>query len=746
MPLHLNRTLLAVCMLAAVVLPSAAHGQSVILPAPRLLTTMPMGGQRGTSVEVVVTGDNIEQAESLVFSHPGITAEPKQGADGLPVANTFVVTIADECPLGVHDARVMARLGISSARGFTVGALPETAPAGKCTTVETAKPIELDAIVNDVLVDRSVNHYRFDARAGEPLIVDCATGGIDSKIKPVLIVADSRGNDLVVERRGGAISFTPERDGAYLIKVHDLTYKGGAPYFFRLAVQTAASEETPDRLPSTEIVSAFSWPPVGLPSEPATSEVEPNNHGADVQQITLPCDIGGTFYPAADVDTYEFSAKAGDVWWVEVASERIGAATDATVVVQKVNRDGDKEALVDVVELTDIASPVKRSSNGYSYDGPPYNAGSTDVLGRVEIKEDGRYRLQVSDLFGGTRNDPNSIYRLIVREAEPDFAVVAWALHMGLRNGDRNALSKPLALRGGATIPLEVVAVRRDGFDGPIELAMENLPEGVTATGLTIGPGQTRGFMLVTAAIDAPRGLTTARFTGKAVINEAEVVRKCHVASMKWPVTNARNEIPAPRLLASLPVSVGGAEQSGLSIHNAENKTLEAVEGETLNVPLKLTRRGEYSGKILSASTFGYGFEKNAKFDIDISKETAEAKLDLAKLKVKPGDYTIAFYGGAVQKYQDNLDAVDSAKQAIALKEAELKSLEALTAEATDAASAEETSKVEAKKKTLQNELTAAQKRLTAAERRSKPKDIVDIYVSSPIRIRVNAKAAEEAK
>ncbi len=118
------------------------------------------------------------------------------------------------------------------------------------------------------------------------------------------------------------------------------------------------------------------------------------------------------------------------------------------------------------MELSDIPSPVKLSSNGYAYDGPPYNAGSSDILGKLVIKEDGLYRLQLSDLFGGTRSEPGNVYRLIVRKAAPDFALVAWALHMELRNGDRNALSKPISLRGGATMALEVVAFRRDGFDG----------------------------------------------------------------------------------------------------------------------------------------------------------------------------------------------------------------------------------------------------------------------------------------
>ena len=78
---------------------------------------------------------------------------------------------------------------------------------------------------------------------------------------------------------------------------------------------------------------------------------------------------------------------------------------------------------------------------------------------------------------------------LWVGNPAPDFALAAWALHMTLRNGDRAALSKPVTLRGGATVALEVVVVRKDGFDGEIELAMENLPEGVSACGLKIPAG-----------------------------------------------------------------------------------------------------------------------------------------------------------------------------------------------------------------------------------------------------------------
>ena len=457
----------------------------------------------------------------------------------------------------------MTRLGISSARVFAVGTLNEVMPAKPNRTLATAQELPLNSVCNGVTADRAVDFHTFTAKKGQRLIVDCATRGIDSKLNATVIIADAAGRDLVVERRGGVLDFSVPQDGKYVIKVHELTFKGGPAYYYRLGLWEQAAGTAIVRQPGTKTVNSFSWPPVGLSEKAALQEAEPNNDGAHAQRITLPCDISGRFYPAADVDFFEFEAKKGEEWWIEVASERLGLPTDPAITVQHVGKDGK---LTDVLELSDIPSPVKVSSNGYAYDGPPYNAGTADALGKLAIKEDGLYRLQITDLFGGTRSEPGHVYRLVIRKASPDYALVAWALHMELRNGDRNAVSKPMSLRGGATMALEVVAVRRDGFDGEIELAMEGLPKGVTAHGLKIPAGQSRGMMLITAAADAPRGYANATFVGRSTIAGQPVTRPCRLASFSWPIPDSWGEIPSPRLLADVPVSVSGIERAALTI------------------------------------------------------------------------------------------------------------------------------------------------------------------------------------
>lgn len=729
---------------------SVAVAQSVCLPAPRLLTTMPMGGKAGTQVEVTISGEHLDDANELSFSDRHITAARKLNAAGQPEPNKYVVSIAADCPVGVYEARVMTRLGMSSSRVFSVGALAEVMETKPNTKLEEAIDLPMNSVCNGVISDRSVDYWSFEAKKGQRVIVDCATRGIDSKLDATVIIADSAGRDLLVERRGGALDFTVPSDGKYVIKVHELTFKGGQAYYYRLGLWEQPVGTPIVRQPTTKTVNSFSWPPAGISEKAVLAEAEPNNDGPRAQKISLPCDIAGSFFPAADVDVFEFEAKKGEEWWIEVGSERFGLPTDPAVLVQHVAKTPDGEKLTDVAEFSDIPSPVKVSSNGYAYDGPPYNAGTADVLGKLVIKEDGLHRLQLTDLFGGTRTDARNIYRLVVRKAAPDFALVAWALHMELRNGDRAALSKPLALRGGATMALEVIAMRRDGFDGDIELAMEGLPEGVTAHGLKIPPGQSRGLMLVTAHQNAPRAITSASFFGRAQINGATVTRPCALASMAWPIPDAWGEFPAPRLLADVPVSVSGLDFAPLTLSPPAGGMIEGNVGDKLTIPLLLTRRSEFSGATMNLRTMGAGFERVPAFDVKFADEKTDAVIDLAALKTQPGDYLIAFYGGAVAKYRHNPEAVAAAEEVRKKAMQEVTTLEAESKKLIEEAKAAPADKKETADKAVADvttrlkaataSLATADAQLKNATATAQPRDIVDIVVSEPITIRVKDK------
>jgi hypothetical protein len=280
--------------------------QSVGLPAPRLLTTMPMGGKVGTQVEIAITGEHLDEAGDLLFSDPRIKAIPKKDAAGKTVADRYMVTISPDCPAGLYEARVMTRLGISSSRIFAVGTLTEVVPAKPNKTLATAQELPLNSVCNSTITDRSVDFFTFQAKKGMRLVVDCATRGIDSKLNATVIIADSAGRDLLVERRGGALDFAVPKDGTYVIKLHELTFKGGPAFYYRLGLWEQPAGTPIVRQASTKPVNSYSWPPIGLSAQAKLAEVEPNNDGAHAQRIALPCDISGRFFPAADVDVFVF--------------------------------------------------------------------------------------------------------------------------------------------------------------------------------------------------------------------------------------------------------------------------------------------------------------------------------------------------------------------------------------------------------------------------------------------------------
>lgn len=726
--------------------------QSVGLPAPRLLTTMPMGGMAGSEFEVLIGGDYIDGAEALIFSDTRISAVRKPSESGLPRTEQFLVKIDRSCPVGIYEARVMSRLGLSSARAFSVGSLPEVVRTQPNTTPATAMELKVDSICNATVTARSVDHYVFEARRGQRIGVDCAAKGIDSRLAPVVIIADSAGNDLLVERRGGVLDFDVPADGRYMIKIHELTFQGGPTYFYRLVLRDIPKGTPIVRHSSTKPVNSFSWPPSGSAEVAAMQEKEPNGSAAQAQKIVLPCDIAGAFFPAADADYFEFEAKKGEEWWVEVASERFGLPTDPAIIVQHIAGNGASEAVTDVAEMNDIVSPVKVSSNGYAYDGPPYNAGSSDILAKLVIAQDGRHRLKLTDLFGGTRSDARNVYRLVIRKAQPDFAVVAWALHMELRNGDRSALSKPISLRRGATMALEVIAVRRDGFDGEIEPAMEGLPKGIRATGLKIPAGKSRGVMLLTADTDAAVAVANVKFVGRSTINGAKVERPCRMASMAWPIADAWGENPSPRLLADVPVSVCATEEAPLTLAANVQKPLEVRTADKLTIPLTLTRRGELSGGSVSLKILGVGFDQSPAIDVPLASDQASVVLDLAKLKPLPGDYRIALYGGVVTKYRYQAAVAvaeamrNEAARSVALLDGEAKKLNAVmkTAPAAKKAEMEKVCKVvETKQKIAVAALASAEENIKRATVAAEPKGIVDIVVSEPIAIRVQPAEAK---
>lgn len=128
---------------------------------------------------------------------------------------------------------------------------------------------------------------------------------------------------------------------------------------------------------------------------------------------------------------------------------------------------------------------------------------------RFEAPADGEYRVRLADVRG--QGGPDYAYRLTLRPPEPDFRLV-------LGNENPN-------LAAGAGVPVEVTAERLDDFAGPIDVALEGLPAGVSATAGQIEAGQFSAVLLLTADAEARSRTVPLRVVGRANLGGRSLVR-----------------------------------------------------------------------------------------------------------------------------------------------------------------------------------------------------------------------------
>jgi hypothetical protein len=266
------------------------------LPNPRLFTVMPSGGRTGTTVEVSVTGADLEEPQGLIFSNPAIKAgaflpspAPPPDPKKPPTAPTppspitrFMVTIPAGTPAGSYDVRLVNKWGVSNARAFEVGDLEEVLEKEPNNEIEQAQRVPLNATVNGAISSPTdVDFYVFHGKKGERVVVSCLASSIDSRLIAGVEMYDRAGRLLAANHhyRGTdslADCILPE-DGDYFVRIHEFGYTGGdAEHFYRLTISTA---------PWIDAI----WPPVIQPGSAATITVYGRN---------LP---GGRLDPAAVV-------------------------------------------------------------------------------------------------------------------------------------------------------------------------------------------------------------------------------------------------------------------------------------------------------------------------------------------------------------------------------------------------------------------------------------------------------------
>ncbi len=504
-----------------------------------------------------------------------------------------------------------------------VGAAPVILNAATNHTRETATALAVPSAVYGHTDAEQRDWFRFAAHHGQTIHFSCAAYALDSPVDPVLTISDAAGHTVARaddERdRDAQLAFIAPADGDYFVTVEDKLFTGSPTHIYRLCLSTEA-EVIPLNRPAgaAEITGGKE-----------VAESEPNDTAATAQAIELPADIRGTF----DIDWFSFRAEAGHALWLEVCADRESAECDPVLVIYKVTRDAaGAEVSKQVAELDDqpdLPTP------------PRWQLGSRDPAGRFVPDETATYRVRLFDRFAR-----HTSYRLVIHEATPDFAL--FVLPVSLANEDKKIFLWQPNLRRGGSASFPVAAVRR-GYDGEITLTAEGLPEGVTASGVVPAGAQT-GWLVFQAAADAKAWGGFPKITG----NGGGVSREVHGLTYRWSVESSDNQRLDSRLCR---VAVGVSEEpSPLAVAPAEQKIWEAAVGDSLEIPLKLSRAGQPKGEWQLAPVVLPGLAKFDAVKFDGAAAT-DLKLPLSFQKkdgnaFTPGIYTFFLRASGIVSYK----------------------------------------------------------------------------------------------
>ncbi|HXJ73032.1 MAG TPA: PPC domain-containing protein, partial [Candidatus Dormibacteraeota bacterium] len=233
-------------------------------PAPKLASISPEWIQRGTTRELVLSGENLGQVTEILFNgEPGLSATnvPAGPAPAKPTVTVessaggitraepaspkdekrlvLRVTATSEASLVPRELRVVGPGGVSNPLNLNVGQWAEVNRLDNNTSLADAQVVELPAVISGAISGAAqTNFYRFKAQKGQEFVFDVDAVRRGSALDSSLSVSDAQGKELGRSEDGVGLDsllfFTPPADGDYVLALSDFRYRGGATYSYRL--------------------------------------------------------------------------------------------------------------------------------------------------------------------------------------------------------------------------------------------------------------------------------------------------------------------------------------------------------------------------------------------------------------------------------------------------------------------------------------------------------------------------------
>lgn len=309
------------------------------------------------------------------------------------------------------------------------------------------------------------------------------------------------------------------------------------------------------------------------------------------QQVTVPCGINGRISKPSDIDCFTFEAKKGTKYSVEVIARRWGSKLDSNLQILD-HKTGRSVSQNDDLRLNRRTYP-------------------DSWIESWTASRDGKYTIEIRDLHLG--GGDAFVYYLKVTEAEPYFDVYL--------DTDKTQLTP------GTSAVILARVFRKNGFTGTVDLHVDGLPAGVTASCGRIQGGQTTdGCIVLTAAKNAAfsaanitvRGTATMGTAGGAARSLSAVAIPCQETYMPgggrshWHVNMHTVCVGAPNDIRSIKLNT-----YDIVLKPGESKrievTIERAPGFNKNITLDLQFR-HLSGVFSNPLPPGVGIDaKNSK-------------------------------------------------------------------------------------------------------------------------------------
>ncbi len=489
------------------VLMSAVTGGFAVADDPALSRLSPAGFQRGTDVELTLSGARLEDASKILFYEPGVELLSLTPSDDNNVVAKL--KIAADCPPGLKSLRLATRTGISNLRYFGVSALPQVAEVEPNSDFETPQVVAMNSTVNGLCQNEDVDYYIVELAEGQKLTVELEGLRLGTDFfDPFVAILDenrfevARCDDAPLLQQDCVCSFRASKAGKYIIEVRESSFGGNDNANYRLhlgdfprpmaivpsggrpgeaidALIVDASGETwrdVIQLPSTagefEYTATRDGKVAPSPNRlrvvdlPNYTEAEPDIDRATLTAVELPAAFNGILQAADDVDWFKVNGKKDQTLEFTVYGRRIL-----------------RSPLDSWLEIYNAAG-ARLAAND--------DAGGPDSVQSFKFPEDGEYLIAIRDQLN--EGSPFHAYRI---EVAPPSASLALAIDELERY-----ISQVIEVPQGGQMAV-ILRANRSNFGGDLGLRLENAPAGLEL--LTPSIPANAGFipMLIKAPTEA---------------------------------------------------------------------------------------------------------------------------------------------------------------------------------------------------------------------------------------------------